>query len=146
MKKMRSRSLSVTILAILQGLISFASFGSGLFLLLLISGAIQVWSHDLVGLSLYLKGLVVLGLAISLFGLVVTYGLWTLKFWGWTGSLIFQGLCIVNNGLAILAGQSMTAGVYFSTALCMAFIGALLMPNIRQELAAIAPKLDEGTP
>lgn len=129
------RSLSITIIAILQGFISITSLASGIFLLLLITGTAKVFSEDLSALPPYLKGLVALGLAISIFGVVVTYGLWQLKPWGWLGSLIFQVMCIVNNGLAVVAGQSLTAGVYFSTALCMALIGALWMPSVRNVIA-----------
>jgi hypothetical protein len=139
------RSLSITIIAILQGFISVTSLASGIFLGLLITGTVEVWSQDLTTLSLPLKGLVALGLAISLFGVVVTYGLWNLKPWGWMGSLIFQMLCIVNNGLAILAGQSITGGVYFSTAFCIALIGALWMPSVRNVLASPASESQKPT-
>lgn len=140
-----TRSLSISIIAILQGFISLTSLVAGLFLLLLISGKTQVFSHDLVGLPLYLKGLVLLGVAISLLGLTVTYGLWTLKSWGWLGSLVFQCLCIVNNGLAVLAGQAVTGKVYFSVAFCIALIGALMMPSVRNVFGAIAGESDLET-
>ena len=139
------RSLSITIIAILQGFISVTSLASGIFLVLLITGKVEILSQDLTMLSLPLKGLVALGLAISLFGVVVTYGLWSLKPWGWIGSLIFQMLCIVNNGLAILAGQSVTGGVYFSTAFCIALMGALWMPSVRNVLASSSPDPQEPT-
>jgi hypothetical protein len=130
------RSLSITVIAILQGFISVTSLATGMFLGLLITGTVQVFSQDLTALSLPLKGLVALGLAISLFGLVVTYGLWHLKTWGWMGSLMFQMLCIVNNGLAVLAGQSVTGRVYFSTVFCIALIGALWVPSVRNGLVS----------
>ena len=125
------RSLSITIIAVIQGLISSLSLVSGIFLILLATGAVQVYSQDLTNLSLSLKGLVALGLALSLFGIVVTVGLWQLKPWGWIGSLMFQALCILNNCLAIWLGQSLTQGVYFSWAICIALMTALLMPGVR---------------
>ena len=133
-----SRSLSIIIIAILQGFISLTSLASGLLLLLLIGGTVQIFPYDLLELPLYLKGLIVLGVAISGFGGVVTYGLWNLKPWGWIGSLIFQVLCIGNNGLAILAGQAITGSVYFSLAFCIALIGALMRPSVRGIFAEIA--------
>ncbi|MEM9004675.1 MAG: hypothetical protein AAGE59_14280 [Cyanobacteria bacterium P01_F01_bin.86] len=106
------RTPGIIVIAIAQFLVSSFSLVAGVFLVLLISGALQVFSQDLTQLSIYLKGLVVLGLAISILGLVVTYGLWTLKRWGWIGSILFQGLCIANNGLGLLLGQSISTGVY----------------------------------
>lgn len=131
-----SRSLSITLIAIVQGLISLSSLSSGIFLLLLMTGTLQVFSQDLQDLSLALKGLVVVGLAISGYGLVVTYGLWRLKPWGWVGSIIFQGLCIVNNALAVLAGQAVNTRVYFSVAFCLTLMAALYLPSVRDVFEA----------
>lgn len=130
------RSLSITIIAILQAIISLSSVASGIFLLLLMTGTVQVFSQDLSELSTYLKGLVAIGLAISLFGIVVTYGLWKLKQWGWIGSLMFQGLCLANNGLAIAAGQEITRNVYLSAIICVALFTALCMPSVREVIEA----------
>ena len=129
--KLMNRPLSITLVAIAQLIVSSLSLVSGIFLMLLVTGVLQVFSQDLTGLSLYLKGLVALGFAISLWGLIATYGLWTLKRWGWIGSLLFQGLCIANNGLALLAGQPLSAGVYFSAALGTSLIAALCLPSVR---------------
>lgn len=138
MEEQVTRSLSITLFAIIQGLISLSSLASGIFLLLLMTGTVQVFSQDLQALSLPLKGLVAVGFAISLFGLVVTYGLWQLKPWGWTGSIIFQVLCIANNGLTLAAGQEISTGVYFSIAFCTTLIAALFLPSVRDVFAAAA--------
>lgn len=127
-----SRPLSVTLLTVVQGIISGLSLVSGFLLVLLLAGMVQVFSHDLTTLSLYLKGLVVLGLVISLLGLVSAYGLWTLKPWGWMGAFIFQLLCLANNGLGLLAGQPVSAGVYISAGIFTGAIFALLLPSVRQ--------------
>ncbi|MDB9527811.1 hypothetical protein PN498_17585 [Oscillatoria sp. CS-180] len=129
------RSLGITLIAILQAIISISSVASGIFLLLLITGTVQVFSHDLSELSPSLKGLVALGFAISLFGAVVTCGLWNLKRWGWIGSLMFQALCLANNGLAIALGQEITRNVYLSAIISMALCGALWMPSVREAFA-----------
>ena len=134
------RSLTLTAIALVQGFISVMSLVSGICLVLLMTGAAQLFSRDLTGLSLPLKGLIVLGLAISLLGLVVTVGLWRRQRWGWVGSLIFQSLCIANNGLALLAGQSMTLGVGVAIAVCLTLIVVLCLPTIR---AAFTPESTE---
>lgn len=126
-----ARSLSIIIIAIVQGFVSVASLASGIFLLLLMTGAVQLFSQDLQALPLLIKGFVLIGFAISLFGIVATYGFWNLKRWGWTGSLIFQVLCIVNNGLLLWAGQEATKSVFFSMALCLSIVGALFLPSVR---------------
>ncbi|MEM0981589.1 MAG: hypothetical protein AAGH78_15115 [Cyanobacteria bacterium P01_H01_bin.58] len=123
-----------------QFLVSSLSLLSGIFLMLLMTGTVQVLSNDLTGLPNYLKGLVLLGLVISLLGLIVTYGLWALKPWGWLGSLLFQGLCVVNNGLALLAGQHVSAGTYFSVSLCVALGVGLCMPGVRDLFEAAESK------
>ena len=61
-----TRSLTLTAIALLQGFISVMSLVSGICLVLLMTGAAQLFSRDLTGLSLPLKGLIVLGLANSL--------------------------------------------------------------------------------
>lgn len=130
------RSLTITLIAIIQGVVSLLALVSGGFLVLLITGTVQVFSQDLQSLSLPLKSLVAVGLAISLFGLVATYGFWQLKPWGWTGSLIFQIMCIANNGLGLLAGQEISPKVYFSIAFCLTLIAALFLPSVRDVFEA----------
>ena len=118
---------------------------SGAFLVLLMTGTAQIFSRDLTELSLPLKGLIALGLAISLFGLVVTVGLWRRQWWGWVGSLIFQSLCIANNGLALLAGQSITLGVGVASAVCLTLILALCSPAMRSIFTPEPTEVDATT-
>ncbi len=119
------------LIAIAQFLVSSLSLVSGIFLLLLMTGTLQVFSQDLTSLALPFKGLIVLGFAISLLGLVVTYGFWTLKRWGWLGSLLFQGFCIANNGLGLLIGHTLSAGVYVSAIFSTGLIALLCLPGVR---------------
>ena len=140
-----TRSLGLTAIALLQGFISMTSLISGAFLVLLMTGTAQIFSRDLTELSLPLKGLIVLGLAISLFGLVVTVGLWRRQWWGWVGSLIFQSLCIANNGLALLAGQSITLGVGVAIVVCLTLILALCLPSIRTIFTPEPTEVDATT-
>ncbi|NER81609.1 MAG: hypothetical protein F6K42_19000 [Leptolyngbya sp. SIO1D8] len=134
-----SGNLSIRIVAIAQFVVSGLSLVTGVLLGLLASGQLHIFSQDLTSMPLYLKGLIVLGLAISLLGLIASYGLWTLKRWGWVGSLLFQGLCIANNGLALLAGQSLSAGLYFSVMLCVGFMGVLCLPSVRRVFFPVTP-------
>jgi hypothetical protein len=126
------RSLGIALIAIVQFIISGLSVVSGLVLLLLITGRLQILSTDLTNLPLYLKGLTLLGLVISLLGVIVSYGLWRLRRWGWIGSLIFQGLCIANNSIVVIAGQPPSFGVYFSAVLAAGTILVLCLPSVRE--------------
>jgi hypothetical protein len=128
------RNIAITLVAIAQFAISALSLVSGITLLLLMTGQIQVFSSDLTNLASYFKGLILLGLLISLWGLVSSYGLWQLKRWGWLGSLVFQVLCMVNNGLIVLGGRQFTFGVYFSLGISGALLFVLLLPSTRRLL------------
>ncbi|RZM82057.1 hypothetical protein [Leptolyngbya iicbica] len=142
----RTRSLTLILLVLVQGAVSLLALASGIFLVLLMTGAVQVLSQDLQSLTLPLKGLIAVGLAISGFGLVVTYGLWQLKPWGWTGSLIFQILCIANNGLTLLVGQELSPQVYFSVAFSGTLIAALFLPNVQELCVPTTPESSDSTP
>lgn len=126
-----NRSLGITLIALVQFLVSLLSFASGVLLILLLTGQIQVFSADLARLSPFFKALVVSGFLISLLGLFASIGLWQQRRWGWIGSLLFQSLCLLNNGLAMLGGQSPSFGVYFSATLCTAMISGLCQPSVR---------------
>ncbi len=129
-----NRSLSIVLISIAQFGISTLSLGSGILLILLMTGRTELFAADLTDLSNYFKGLVVFGLFVSLWGMVSAYGLWKMQWWGWKGSLIFQGLCILNNVLILLGGRPLTPGVYFSAGISGAFLFALLLPGVRLSL------------
>ncbi|HEY9736559.1 MAG TPA: hypothetical protein V6D06_09760 [Trichocoleus sp.] len=126
-----NRSAGLLLIALVQLFISGLSLVSGVVLILLLAGQIELFSADLTRLSPFFKALVVSGFLISLVGVVSSIGLWLLKPWAWVGSLVFQSLCLLNNGLAVLAGQAPSFGVYFSATLCTAMIAALCLPTIR---------------
>jgi hypothetical protein len=125
------RNLSITLVSLAQLGISVLSLISGTLLLLLMTGQVELFSADLTQLSTYFKGLVVLGLFISSLGIISAVGLWWLQKWGWVGSLVFQGLCILNNILILLGGRPLTLGIYFSAGISGALLFALLLPSIR---------------
>lgn len=129
-----NRSLSITLVALAQLGISTLSLVSGVLLILLMTGQIDVFSADLTQLPGYFKGLVVFGLLVSVWGIVAAIGLWRLQRWGWLGSLVFQGLCILNNLLIVLGGRPLTFGVYFSAGVSGALLFALLLPSVRLTL------------
>lgn len=126
-----SRTLGISLIALIQFFVSGLSLASGVLLILLMVGQLEIFSADLTRLSLFFKGLVISGWLISLLGVVASIGLWQLKRWGWVGSLLFQGLCLLNNGLAVLGGQAPSFGVYFAAALCTAMIAGLCQPSVR---------------
>ena len=76
------RNLSITLVAMAQFGISALSLVSGLTLLLLITGRLEIFSADLTQLSDYFKGLVIFGLFVSIWGIVSSIGLWRLQKWG----------------------------------------------------------------
>lgn len=125
------KSWAVLTLALVQGFISAISLVSGIFLVLLMTGYAQIFSADLTHLSGYFQGLILSGLGISLVGMAATYGLWQMQRWGWIASVLFQLLCLLNNGLALLGGQSFSAGVYFSVGICGLMLAALMLPTVR---------------
>jgi hypothetical protein len=133
------RSLSITLVAIAQFGISALSLVSGITLVLLMTGQLEIFSADLAQLSDYYKGLVFFGLLISLLGMASSIGLWRLQRWGWYGSLLFQGLCILNNVLIVLGGRPLTFGVYFSAGISGALLFALLLPSVRLALSHQSP-------
>lgn len=125
------RPWSLVAIALFQGLISGLSLVSGLLLLLLVTGYLQVLGQDLTRFPWTLKGLVGLGTVISLEGAIATVGLWQLRPWGWLGSVLFHLLCVVNTGLTLAAGQSLTPGVGISTAVSVLLGVALMQPALR---------------
>lgn len=125
------RNLSVILVAVAEFGISALSLVSGILLVLLMSGRMEVFSADLTQLSDYFKGLVIFGLFISGLGMTSAIGLWRLQRWGWLGSLLFQGLCILNNVLIVLGGRPLTLGIYFSAGVSGALLFALLLPSVR---------------
>ncbi|MBD0268874.1 MAG: hypothetical protein ICV77_11355 [Cyanobacteria bacterium Co-bin8] len=126
-----NRSWGIGLIAWVQFFISGLSLITGALLILLLTGQVELFSADLTRLSPFFKGLVVAGFLISILGMVSAVGLYQLKRWGWVGSLLFQGLCLLNNGLALLGGQAPSFGVYFSATLCTAIIAGLCQPSIR---------------
>ena len=126
------RSLAVTIMAVAQLAHSSLSLVSGGILLLLITGQLHLFSADLTGLSLYFKGLVVTGTVISLVGLVGGIGLWRRRAWGWIAAIVFQGLCLLNNGLALLGGRPPSTGVYVSIGVFVGMLMLLCLPSVRR--------------
>jgi hypothetical protein len=133
------KNLPIKIIALVQIGISLLSLVSGTVLLLLMTGQIEVFSANLTQLSVYFKILIGFGLVASLWGLVVSFGLWRLQRWGWLGSLIFQALCLVNNGLILLGGRPLTFGVYVSVGISVGLLLGLLLPGISQMFLAPEP-------
>ena len=129
----------LTVIALFQGIISGLSVVSGVLLMLLMTGQVQLFSHDLTQLSMALKVLIVLGLVISLEGAIATVGLWQLRSWGWFGSLGFHALCIVNTGLTLAVGQPLNTSVYLSTLTSITLLACLALPTTRQHLSPAAP-------
>ncbi|NJN22471.1 MAG: hypothetical protein HC812_16450 [Leptolyngbya sp. RL_3_1] len=134
------RPLSITVIAIAQLVISTLSLVAGLILVLIVTGQIQVLTSDVTVFPLPLKALVGLGLAISVLGLTASVGLWQMQRWGWIVSLVFQGLCILNNAVGVVAGQPPSPGVYASVSLSTAMIVALCAPSVQDRFFPVLSK------
>jgi hypothetical protein len=130
------RSLCL-IIAILQGIVSSLSLVINSVLVMLMVNTTQVFAQDLTGLPPTLKGLILLGWIISLWGGVTAVGLGTWQRWGWLGALIFQGLCLmIYQLIVLLTSQTLSSGLYLTSGLCLVAMVVLRLPRIRQQYDA----------
>lgn len=131
-KPVVNRPTGVTILAVLQLIFSVLGLIGGLGVLLfggqLAETASQQGQAGLNG-TLQILGLVVV--VSSLIGILLAWGLFTLKGWAWITTLIFQGLGILSN-LASLAQGSNAGGAVFSIVISGVIIYYLLRPEVKQ--------------
>jgi hypothetical protein len=125
------RSLTLTIIAIFQGIVSGLSWAVGGLLIVLMTGKAQVWHHDLIQLTFSAKALVVLEWGLSAGGLVATSGLWRLQPWGWVGSVGFQTLCTFHAGWNAIALPLLSPRTWLAAGLHGAVVMMLLRPGVR---------------
>ena len=135
-----ARPLTLTVIAIAQWVISILSLGAGIILVLIVTGQIPGLTSDLTVFPFPLKVLVGLGLVISTLGLGASVGLWQMQRWGWILSLVFQGLCILNNAVGVVAGQPPSGGVYISVSLSTAMIVGLCLPAVQARFFPDSPE------
>jgi len=86
------RPIGVSIIAILQ----FAG------------GALSILAGVLAALSLHPIQAIV-AIVLGVLGLVLGIGMWTLQSWAWTGTLIVQGINIINNVINLLRGGGVSS-------------------------------------
>jgi len=109
------RPTGVTILAVLQligGAISLLFGISSLFFggLMVVSDAATTAGAEIdVGPLLLLAG--ILAIVSGVIGLLAGYGLFTLKGWGWTLSMLFAVINIVHNLLGLFQGANIAGGI-----------------------------------
>ena len=109
------RPTGVTILAVLQligGAISLLFGISSLFFggLMVVSDAATTAGTEIdVGPLLLLGG--ILAIVSGVIGLLAGYGLFTLKGWGWTLSMLFAVINIVHNLLGLFQGANIAGGI-----------------------------------
>ncbi len=132
---MSQRPTGVTILAVLQLLNSALGLLLSLGVLLLgglvISGMGAENSGEAVAIGGVLLFLAIFFLIFSLIGLIMGYGLWTLRAWAWLGTLIFQGIGILAHIVTLFAGD-LSGGSVMGLVISGVIINYLLQPNVKR--------------
>lgn len=129
-----NRPIGVTILAVLQ-LISgiFASLG-GLYILFFRSAIFQRTS-ELENSAQSRTSIALFGgflLIVGLIGLLLAYGLFTLKTWAWLTALVLNGLSILSSISAILFNQNRRGGDILGLIIAVVIVYYLLQPEVKR--------------
>lgn len=112
---MANRPLGITILAILQLLGALLS---------IFAGGIVVLAALMLGFGALLAALLsVIIFAVGIFGLIVFYGLWTMKSWAWWLTLILNIITIATTLPAIT----------FSLVISLILVIYLLLPGMKSK-------------
>jgi hypothetical protein len=120
------RPTGITIIAILSAI--GGVFGLLASLALLGLGAVVGAATGLGGLT-FVAGLIVL--AYSVLSLVLAYGFWTLKPWGWTLGVGVQGLGIVQAVLQFANNTSQIASLVIGVGIAAFILWYLFQPSIK---------------
>lgn len=137
MGSMMGRPIGVTLLAVLAGIGGILGILSGL-AFLGVDGLAASYGVAAAGGTSAIAGVV--ALVVSIVGLALAYGFWTLKPWAWRWGIVV----IVVEGVAAVLGA---AGIVFSTGVVNAVVGiaflALIIwylnrPEIRRAFGAPA--------
>lgn len=126
------RPTGVTILAVLQLIFNLLGLLGGLGFLLLgdrVASSIQEQGQNIP--SGAVPALAWVLIIFSLIGLVIAWGLFTLKSWAWLATLIFQALGILNNVASLVQGAN-PGGAVFGIVISGVIIYYLLRPEVKQ--------------
>lgn len=129
-----NRPMGVTIIAVLQLIISiFATLG-GLYIFFFRSGIFSRGSEleNIPKNSTFVAGFAVVLLIVGLIGLLITYGLFSLKKWAWLTALILNGLSILSSLSAIFSNQTRKGGDIFGLIIAGVIVYYLLQPEVKR--------------
>ena len=129
-----NRPMGVTIIAVLQLIISiFAIFG-GLYIFFFRSGFFSRISEleKVPNNPTLVVGFAVFLLIVGLIGLLIAYGLFTLKNWAWLTALILNGLSILSSLSAILSNQTRKGGDILGLIIAVVIVYYLLRSEVKR--------------
>ena len=131
-----NRPQSVTVLAILQLISGIFSLLDGLFILLfagIFGGLGAAVGGARVGtvIGCFIAIFAAIALIIGIISLVLTWGLFQLKTWAWTGTLIIHVIAILSQ-IAKLFGSAGAAVNFLTLGFAAASIYYLLRPDVKQ--------------
>lgn len=133
------RPIGVSILATLQLINSVIGlfigfvitfFTNALVQWLVKNGKTQIQEQQIPVITQFAIVLGIVVLAISLFRLLLAYGLFTLKGWAWIITLLFSGLSVISNFYLIFSQKSGFS--VFSLVIDVVIIYYLLRPNVKR--------------
>jgi hypothetical protein len=138
-----NRPQNVTILAILQLISGIFSLLDGLFILLF-AGIFGGFGAALGGAKVgtviggFFAIFAAIALIIGIISLVLAWGLFQLKKWAWTGTLIIHVIAVVTQ-IAKLFGSAGAAVNFLSLGFAVASIYYLLQPDVKQAFSVELP-------
>lgn len=129
-----NRPIGVTLIAVLQLIISiFATLG-GLYIFFFRSGIFTRVSEleNVPKNPTLILGFAVILLIVGLIGLLIAYGLFTLKNWAWLTALILNGLSILSSLSAIFSNQTRKGGDIFALIIAGLIVYYLMRPEVKR--------------
>ncbi|MEG4283859.1 hypothetical protein QUB68_12080 [Microcoleus sp. A006_D1] len=138
-----NRPQSVTILAILQLISGIFSLIDGLFILLfagIFGGLGAAVGGAKVGTVIggFIAIFATIAIIIGIISLVLAWGLFQLKTWAWTGTLIIHVVAILAQ-IAKMLGSAGAAVNFLSLGFAVATIYYLLQPDVKQAFSVELP-------
>lgn len=138
-----NRPQSVTVLAILQLISGIFSLLDGLFILLfagVLGGLGAVGFGAKVGTVIggFIAIFSAIAIIIGIISLLLAWGLFQLKKWAWTGTLIIHVIAVVAQ-IAKMLGSAGAAVNFLSLGFAVASIYYLLQPDVKQAFSVELP-------
>ncbi|MEG4344668.1 hypothetical protein QUB70_15420 [Microcoleus sp. A003_D6] len=138
-----NRPQSVTVLAILQLISGIFSLLDGLFILLFAGvmggiGAVGFGAKVGTVIGGFIAIFSAIALIIGIISLILSWGLFQLKSWAWTGTLIIHVIAIFAQ-IAKMLGSAGAAVNFLTLGFAVASIYYLLQPDVKQAFSVELP-------